>query len=101
MVISLKSHSIHKIQILTLMKQKSIQSTTRFAKWDSDCFFKLQPTTKNTAPYIRFFDVNADGYRTATTKHRAVSIFLNNQKLCLESILNGKIRPYRTYCNFN
>ena len=40
---------------------------------------KLQPTTKKTAPYIKFFDVNADGYRTATTKHRAVSIFLNNQ----------------------
>ena len=56
-----------------------VQSTTRFGQWDNDCFFKLQPTTKNTAPYIRFFDVNADGYRTATTKHRAVSIFLNNK----------------------
>ena len=59
--------------------EHQVQSTTRFAKWDSDCFFKLQPTTKKTAPYIKFFDVNADGYRTATTKHRAVSIFLNNQ----------------------
>ena len=59
--------------------EAKIQSTTRFGKWDNDCFFKLQPTTKNTAPYIKFFDVNADGYRTATTKHRAVSIFLNNQ----------------------
>jgi len=56
-----------------------IQSTTRFGIWNSDCVFTLKPKTKNTAPYIRFFDVNADGYRYASTKHSFVSIFLNNQ----------------------
>ena len=59
--------------------EHQVQSTTRFGIWNSDCFFKLQPTTKNTAPYIRFFDVSADGYRTASTKHSAISIFLNNK----------------------
>ena len=59
--------------------EHQVQSTTRFAKWDSDCFFKLQPTTKNTAPYIKFFDVEKNQYRTATTMYRAISIFLNNK----------------------
>jgi len=59
--------------------EHQIQSTTRFGIWNSDCDFILKPKTKQVAPYIRFFDVNADGYRMATTKHRAVSIFLNNQ----------------------
>ena len=56
-----------------------VQSTTRFAKWDNDCGFISKPKTKNASPYIKFFDVKNDQYRTATTKHRAVSILLNNK----------------------
>ena len=59
--------------------EHQVQSTTRFAKWNSDCGFILKPKTKNTSPYIKFFDVKNDQYITATTKHRAVSIFLNNK----------------------
>ena len=55
------------------------QSDTRFAKWDSDCFFCKEPKTKNASPYIKFFDVKTDQCRTATTMYRAVSIFLNNK----------------------
>ena len=56
-----------------------LQSDTRFAKWDSDCFFCKEPKTKNASPYVRFFDVEKNKYRTATTMYRAVSIFLNNK----------------------
>ena len=59
--------------------EHQLQSDTRFAKWDNDCFFCKEPKTKKTSPYIKFFDVKNDQYRTATTKHRAVSIFLNNK----------------------
>ena len=56
-----------------------LQSDTRFAKWDSDCFFCKEPKTKKTSPYVKFFDVEKNQYRTATTMYRAVSIFLNNK----------------------
>ena len=59
--------------------EHQVQSDTRFAKWDSDCFFCKEPKTKNASPYIKFFDVEKNQYRNATTKYRAVSIFLNNQ----------------------
>ena len=59
--------------------EHQVQSDTRFAKWNSDCGFISKPKTKNVSPYIKFFDVKNDQYRTATTKHRAVSIFLNNK----------------------
>ncbi len=59
--------------------EHQLQSDTRFAKWNSDCFFCKEPKTKNASPYIKFFDVKNDQYRNATTKHRAVSIFLNNK----------------------
>ena len=59
--------------------EHQVQSDTRFAKWDSDCGFISKPKTKTASPYIKFFDVKNDQYRTATTKHRAVSIFLNNK----------------------
>ena len=59
--------------------EHQVQSDTRFAKWDSDCFFCKEPKTKNASPYIKFFDVKNAQCRTATTKHRAVSIFLNNK----------------------
>ena len=55
-----------------------IQSTTRFAKWDNDCDFVFKPKTKNVAPFVKYFDVEKNGYRTATTKYRAVSISLDN-----------------------
>ena len=56
-----------------------VQSDTRFAKWDSDCFFCKEPKTKKTSPYVKFFDVEKNQYRTATTMYRAISIFLNNK----------------------
>ena len=56
-----------------------LQSDTRFAKWDNDCFFCKEPKTKKTSPYVKFFDVEKNQYRTATTMYRAVSIFLNNK----------------------
>ena len=59
--------------------EHQLQSDTRFAKWNSDCFFCKEPKTKNASPYIKFFDVKNDQYRNATTKHSAVSIFLNNK----------------------
>jgi len=59
--------------------EHQVQSTTRFAKWDSDCGFISQPKTKKTFPYVKFFDVEKNQYRTATTMYRAVSIFLNNK----------------------
>ena len=59
--------------------EHQVQSTTRFAKWDSDCFFCKEPKTKKTSPYVKFFDVEKNQYRTATTMYRAVSIFLNNK----------------------
>ena len=59
--------------------EHQVQSDTRFAKWDSDCFFCKEPKTKKTSPYVKFFDVEKNQYRTAKTKHRAVSIFLNNK----------------------
>ena len=59
--------------------EHQLQSDTRFAKWDSDCFFCKEPKTKNTSPYVKFFDVEKNQYRTATTMYRAISIFLNNK----------------------
>jgi hypothetical protein len=59
--------------------EAKMQSTTRLAKWDSDCAFISQPKTKKTSPYVKFFDVEKNQYRTATTMYRAVSIFINNQ----------------------
>ena len=56
-----------------------LQSDTRFAKWDSDCFFCKEPKTKKTSTYVKFFDVEKNQYRTATTMYKAVSIFLNNK----------------------
>ena len=59
--------------------EHQVQSDTRFAKWNSDCFFCKEPKTKNASPYVRFFDVEKNKYRTATTMYREVSIFLNNK----------------------
>ena len=59
--------------------EHQLQSDTRFAKWDSDCDFISKPKTKNAFPFVRFFDVEKNQYRTATTMYRAVSIFLNNK----------------------
>jgi|GEM_PF-7062264 len=59
--------------------EHQVQSTTRFGKWDNDCDFIFKPKTKTASPYIQFFDMEKNEYRKATTKHRAVSIFLNNQ----------------------
>ena len=59
--------------------EHQVQSDTRFAKWNSDCFFCKEPKTKKTSPYVKFFDVEKNQYRTATTMYRAVSIFLNNK----------------------
>ena len=59
--------------------EHQVQSDTRFAKWDSDCDFISKPKTKNAFPFVRFFDVEKNQYRTATTMYRAVSIFLNNK----------------------
>ena len=56
-----------------------VQSETRFAKWNSDCFFCKEPKTKKTSPYVKFFDEEKNQYRTATTMYRAISIFLNNK----------------------
>jgi len=56
-----------------------VQSTTRFAKWDNDCGFVFKPKTKNVSPFVKYFDVEKNGYRTATTKYRAVFISLDNQ----------------------
>ena len=61
-----------------------VQSTMRFGKWDNDCDFVFEPKTKNVSPFIKFFDVKNDGYRTATTMYRAVSIFLNNKNYTWE-----------------
>ena len=61
------------------VEEHQVQSDTRFAKWDSDCFFCKEPKTKKTSPYVKFFDVEKNQYRTATTMYRAVSIFLNNK----------------------
>ena len=55
-----------------------LQSDTRFAKWDNDCFFCKEPKTKTASPFVKYFDVEKNGYRTATTKYRAVSISLDN-----------------------
>ena len=59
--------------------EHQLQSDTRFAKWDSDCDFISKPKTKNAFPFVRFFDVEKNQYRTATTMYKAVSIFLNNK----------------------
>ena len=59
--------------------EHQVQSTTRFAKWDNDCGFVFKPKTKNVSPFVKYFDVEKNGYRTATTKHRAVFISLDNQ----------------------
>ena len=61
------------------VEEHQVQSDTRFAKWDNDCFFCKEPKTKKTSPYVKFFDVEKNQYRTATTMYRAVSIFLNNK----------------------
>ena len=61
------------------VEEHQLQSDTRFAKWDSDCDFISKPKTKNAFPFVRFFDVEKNQYRTATTMYRAVSIFLNNK----------------------
>ena len=61
------------------VEEHQVQSDTRFAKWDSDCAFISQPKTKNSFPYVKFFDVEKNQYRTATTMYRAVSILLNNK----------------------
>ena len=58
--------------------EHQVQSDTRFAKWDGDCFFCKEPKTKNVSPFVKYFDVKKNGYRTATTKYRAVSISLDN-----------------------
>ena len=59
--------------------EHQLQSDTRFAKWDNDCFFCKEPKTKKTSPYVKFFDVEKNQYRNATTMYREVSIFLNNK----------------------
>ena len=59
--------------------EHQVQSDTRFAKWDNDCSFVSKPKTKTASPYIKFFDVKNDQYRTATTMYKAVFIFLNNK----------------------
>ena len=56
-----------------------VQSTTRFAKWDNDCAFISQPKTKTASPYVKFFDVEKNQYRTATTMYKAVFIYINNK----------------------
>ena len=61
------------------VEEHQVQSDTRFAKWDSDCFFCKEPKTKKAFPYVKFFDVEKNQYRNATTMYRAVSIFLNNK----------------------
>ena len=59
--------------------EHQVQSTTRFAKWDNDCAFISQPKTKKTFPYVKFFDVEKNQYRTATTMYKAVFIYINNK----------------------
>jgi hypothetical protein len=34
--------------------EHQVQSDTRFAKWDSDCFFCKEPKTKNVSPSSNF-----------------------------------------------
>ena len=58
--------------------EHQVQSTTRFGIWNSDCDFILTPKTKHVSPFVKYFDVEKNGYRTATTKYRAVSISLDN-----------------------
>jgi len=41
--------------------------------------FVLKPKTKNVSPFIKYFDVEKNGIRTATTMYRAVSIFFNQK----------------------
>jgi hypothetical protein len=50
------------------VEEHQVQSDTRFAKWDSDCFFCKEPKTKKTSPYVKFFDVEKNQYRTASVK---------------------------------
>ena len=61
------------------VEDHQVQSTTRLASWNEDCDFVFKPKTKNVSPFVKYFDVEKNGYRTATTKHRAVFISLDNQ----------------------
>jgi hypothetical protein len=61
------------------IEESKIQPTTRVAIWNSDCDFVLKPKTKNVSPFIKYFDVEKNGIRTATTMYRAVSIFFNQK----------------------
>jgi len=60
------------------IEESKMQPTTRVAIWNSDCDFVLKPKTK-ASPFIKYFDVEKNGIRTATTMYRAVSIFFNKQ----------------------
>jgi hypothetical protein len=60
------------------IEESKMQPTTRVAIWNSDCDFVLKPKTK-VSPFIKYFDVEKNGIRTATTMYRAVSIFFNQQ----------------------
>jgi hypothetical protein len=61
------------------IEESEMQPTTRVAIWNSDCDFVLKPKTKKVSPFIKYFDVEKNGIRTATTMYRAVSIFFNQQ----------------------
>ena len=60
------------------IEESKMQPTTRVAIWNSDCDFVLKPKTK-ASQFIKYFDVEKNGIRTATTMYRAVSIFFNKQ----------------------
>ena len=50
--------------------KKHEKTITRKAQWTKDCYESNHKVKKY--PYIKYFDVDADGYRTATGRYEVV-----------------------------
>ena len=50
--------------------QKHDKTITRRGQWDEQCFEGIHKT--KGYPYLKYFDVDADGYRTATGRYEVV-----------------------------
>ena len=61
------------------MEDHQIQPTTRFGIWNKECLFGTHK--KYGYGYIKYFDVERNGIRCATTFYKkAIEILLNNKQ---------------------
>ena len=62
---------IHVYFTIKYYAEKHGKTITRSAKWTKDCLYGTHKV--HNYPYIKYFDVDANGYRTATGQYEVLN----------------------------